>query len=132
MFGLFGLGLFLGTASTGIGIGFFQPRLFFGSVGCRPFRDLASLFLGTLLCLFFFLARLNFAFCSRFLLGFQTLFSDFFLFYAVFFFKALAIERVLLILGLLLKYIALDVGAFAANLDTDSTRTTLRAGEFQL
>ena len=122
------LGFFfiLGTASSGISLGFLDALFLLGSIGGSLFSSLASLFL-RLLALFF-LALLGFLlglgrslFLSRCALALGLLGCN-----PLFFLEALGVKRFLIFLRLLFEDVPLDVRTFAAYLNVDRARAALR------
>ncbi len=137
-FGALGLGFallflfFLGAPGAGVFFRFLEARLFLGLCRRDLLGRLAGLFLGVEPLFFLLLPLLFLETRGLFLLGLQALLLALFRFETLFFLATLAIELLLLLLGLLLEHVALDVGPLAADLDVDRARTTLRAGKLEL
>src|SRR5210317_1765688 len=124
--------LFLGATRTSIGFGLFQARFLFSRISRSFLSGLASLFLGILASLLFFLKSFFFGQNRRFLLGLGALFLTSFSLDALFLSAAFCVQRFLLFLRLFLENVPLDIGPLAAHLDIHCTRAPLRTRQFQL
>ena len=120
-----GFFLFLAATCTGVGLGLFQPCLFFGRVSRCLCRNLASFFLGVLASLLLLLLGSLLSLDRSLCLSLRALGLTGFCGNAFFFGTALGIQGFLLFLSLLFQYVALDVRALSTNLDIDGTCSTL-------